>query len=211
MTEERPDDEILRALEEAEGWSPERRGEVEKLDSEIAQLAGSANSEAELSRLIEEGRPMRDWVIHITRKEVTHEAERARLVAARTRTSPVAPCPEYDVHSFWSAFEAFKAALAELQGVDGDDGIDARKAALAAFNGGPLPTELGEPGLSMVRRADEALAAVRTALSVPGPWGGTPGGKGSLETDLGCINSALREYECSVHATPTGPGSAPDG
>lgn len=153
-----------------------------------------------MSRLVEAGRPIRDWVIYIARQEAERNAERARVAALRTRTSPVTPCEDYDPREFWKAYERFKAALAALGSLCGSVGAHARAAALLAFNGGPLPTELADWGRDLVGLADRALAEVRTALSIPAKWGGTTGGKKSLKADLENLRHELARFEEPVAA-----------
>lgn len=193
-------DDLAREMAEMDEWSEERLGAVRQLASELSQIAADPESEEQISRLVAAGRPIRDWVVYVARQEAERTVERARVAASRTRTSPVTPCTDYDPREFWKAYERFKAALAGLGALPGASGTRVRAAALAAFQGGPLPTELPDWEWDLVGLADRALAEVRTALSIPAEWGGTTGGPKSLKADLETLRFELDRFEQRVAA-----------
>ena len=199
---------LAREIAAIDEWSNERLAAVQQLASELAQIASDPDGEEQISRLIAAGRPVRDWVIYIARQEAERNAERARIATERTRTTPVTPCADYDPRAFWKAFERFKAALAGLGALPGSVGARARAAALLAFHGGPLPTDLPERECDVVELADRALAEVRTALSIPADWGGTIGGKKCLKADLENLGIELDRFAQRVAADskPERPG-----
>jgi hypothetical protein len=201
MSERDPtNEELAREMAAIDEWSEERLAAVRQLASELSQIAADPDSEKQVSGLIAAGRPIRDWVIYVARQEAERNIERARVTASRTRTSSVTPCTDYDPREFWKAYERFKAALAGLRALPGSAGTRARAAALVAFQGGPLPTELPEWERDLVGLADRALAAVRTALSIPAEWGGTTGGPKSLKADVENLQLELDRFDQRVAA-----------
>lgn len=191
---------LAREIAKIDDWSAERLAAVRQLESELALTAADPDREEQISRLIDAGRPIRDWVVYVARQQVERNAERARAAASRTRTSPVTPCTEYDPREFWKAYERFKAALASLEALRGAAGVRTRAAALVAFKGGPLPSELPDWERDLVELSDRALAGVRTALSIPAEWGGTTGGPKSLKADLENLRFELSRFEDRVAA-----------
>jgi hypothetical protein len=187
-------EQIEQEMADVDGWPPARMNAAEAVTFKVLEYRGRPDdlSAAALGVTPE---ALHDWVILTGRRLAEQEGDRQRRLAGRTRTTPIEPCEDYDPSEFWKAFERFKTAVQALERLEGDLGRSARASAAEAFRGGPLPVNLPGSENSLVCAADDALVAVRTALSAPAATGRVRGGRKCLETDMWTLEQALQACE----------------
>lgn len=187
------DEEFAREVQGVDQWTPERLAAAQSLTIALLEARMSADSEAYTAKLASTGAPLRDFIILTARSMADHAAKRQRRLTARTRTSPVDPCEDYDPRDFWKAMDVFKDSLRAMAKAVSPATL---AAAAISFRGGPLPgEEVPEPERILVAAADAALAQVRSALSVPGEKINSPtGGKKCLATDQWVLEEELRKF-----------------